>query len=118
MRFFFLVINCGFFMLLMAPSSCERMPTSADNPVEQANTKALEEVPLACAVDADCAAVKADCCGCRQGGKQRAIKKQAVQDWEAKLLVTCADIMCPQVISNDISCQQKPHCEDGHCQLK
>ena len=70
-----------------------------------------------CSSDADCVAVKADCCGCNQGGKAIAILAASKAAYEANQAKTCADTMCPQVMSNDPSCSMLAKCNAGQCTL-
>ena len=64
-----------------------------------------------------CVKVKADCCGCQEGGKNIPINRNYKSYWESKLRKKCKDVMCPMVISNDPSCSQKVSCIDNRCQL-
>lgn len=105
----FMLLGClaaGFFMV--AAKSC-------DSPASDVQAK---DDSLECTSDSDCTDVKEDCCDCRQGGKKRAIAKQARKAVEAELDIKCADIMCAQVISKDKSCQKKSKCISGQCQLQ
>jgi hypothetical protein len=71
-----------------------------------------------CASDADCVAVKADCCGCSAGGTQKALLRSALPEALAQLKKQCGETMCIQMISKDESCKKNPHCEQGICVLK
>ncbi len=99
--------------VLMAAHSCERGKS-----LPRAVNEKADEAMLVCQVDDDCVAVKDNCCGCRQGGKQIAIAKKSEEAWEDQLSKRCGDIFCAQVISNDASCSQKAHCDQGRCVLK
>lgn len=71
-----------------------------------------------CEKDDDCTTIKTDCCGCRQGGAQKAIAKAALDSAEAEQKTRCQGTMCIQAISTDASCSKKSVCESGHCVLK
>lgn len=73
--------------------------------------------PTECKVDADCVAVPDDCCSCNEGGKQRAILKKDQAAYEKDRKKRCTETMCPQVMSQDPSCSQKPFCGAGICEL-
>lgn len=81
-------------------------------------TTAKEHALLNCQNDNDCVAVKEDCCGCRQGGKQKAINKHEANNYMNELNAQCGDMACIQMISNDPSCGADPICLDGKCALK
>lgn len=73
-----------------------------------------------CTSDSDCISVKADCCGCNQGGKAKAINKGKYVIYETSL--QCNDdinnkIFCAQVISGDPSCSAVPKCVSNKCTL-
>ena len=75
------------------------------------------ELPDSCKVSEDCELVSA-CCGCNAGGKQIAIRKDAVAGFEAARPQRCADNMCAQVISTDPSCSAEAVCgQNGRCEV-
>jgi len=50
-----------------------------------------------CKVDSDCALVPADCCGCSNGGKQKAIPAREKAKYERERQARCADTLCAAV---------------------
>jgi hypothetical protein len=106
-----LLLGCA--VLMSSAHSCER----ADNKNPITNAKFVETA-LTCNTDTDCTVVKDDCCGCNQGGKQRAIAINGSQAWLDKLASDCADTFCAQVISRDASCGKKAVCLKSQCQLQ
>lgn len=75
------------------------------------------EVPDSCTTSDDCELVQA-CCGCNAGGKQIAIRKDAVAGFQAARPQRCADNMCAQVISTDPSCSAEAVCgQAGRCEV-
>lgn len=94
---------------LMGAHSCTKTQNAAN--------KALVKNEL-CKNDDDCVTIKADCCGCRNGGTQKAISK-AMLEQETKIQNNrCQGTMCIQAISTDQSCAQNPVCRSGVCQLE
>lgn len=72
-------------------------------------------LPDSCKVSEDCALVQA-CCGCSAGGKQIAIRADAVASFEAGRPARCGGNMCAQVISTDPSCDAEAVCgQSGRC---
>ncbi|MEA2064675.1 MAG: hypothetical protein U9O66_00035, partial [Patescibacteria group bacterium] len=71
-----------------------------------------------CNQNSDCISVKKDCCGCTAGGSAIAINKKFRDKWHKKF--DCGRIMCPAVMSNDLSCFQEPKCAEksGKCLLR
>jgi hypothetical protein len=67
-----------------------------------------------CAIDADCARVAADCCGCAQGGADTAVPAGDVDAHDAMLMCPSAPA-CPGVDVCDPSAA--PHCAGGRCTL-
>ena len=75
------------------------------------------DLPDSCTTSDDCELVQA-CCGCNAGGKQIAIRKDAVAGFEAARPQRCADNMCAQVISTDPSCSAEAGCgQNGRCEV-
>lgn len=99
-------------MLLMAAHSCEKGGGNAAVQAKESNTNS------SCKSDDDCTLIKADCCGCSQGGKQIAIPRAEISARQAKLMAECKGIFCAQVMSPDPSCKLKAQCVDGRCQLR
>ena len=74
-------------------------------------------LPVSCKVSDDCALVEA-CCGCKAGGKQIAIRADAVAGFEASRPQRCGDQMCAQVISTDPSCAAEATCgQNDRCNV-
>ncbi len=67
------------------------------------------DVPRSCSSGDDCALVQA-CCGCNAGGKQIAIRADAVASFDASREQRCAGQMCAQMISTDPSCDAESTC--------
>lgn len=80
------------------------------------NDEAL--LKLSCKEDQDCTIIEADCCGCRQGGSQKAIHKSQVLSAKTDLKARCDSVACMAVISNHKSCKQKSRCKSGSCVLE
>ena len=70
-----------------------------------------------CKVDRDCILVQDDCCPCSQGGKQRAIPKKDQAGYEKDRRKRCEGTACTEVMSQDATCEQKPFCAAGICEL-
>jgi hypothetical protein len=70
-----------------------------------------------CKKDADCVAVVDDCCPCSQGGKKRAIPKKDQPSYEKDRKKRCEGTACTEVMSQDATCEQKPFCAAGICEL-
>jgi len=72
----------------------------------------------ACKVDADCVLVPDDCCGCRAGGKQKALPKKDLAAYERSRQARCTAIMCPALMSLDPTCSARSAvCKEGKCTL-
>jgi hypothetical protein len=72
----------------------------------------------ACKADSDCVLVPTDCCGCNNGGKQKAIPARAKASYERARQARCADTMCAAVVSTDSSCAATTAvCKEGQCSL-
>src|SRR5664279_1020042 len=59
-----------------------------------------------CKTDEDCVVVPDDCCGCEQGGKQRAIARKQRDAYEKDRKKRCANTECIEMMSQDPSCTQ------------
>jgi hypothetical protein len=70
-----------------------------------------------CKKDTDCVAVVDDCCPCSEGGKQRAIPKKDQTGYEKDRRKRCHGTACTEVMSQDATCEQKPFCAAGICEL-
>ena len=70
-----------------------------------------------CQEDTDCVLVTDGCCGCNEGGKQRAIPKKARDGYEKKRQGICKKTMCPQLMSEDQSCEGRAVCKEKTCAL-
>ncbi|HXU81802.1 MAG TPA: hypothetical protein VN914_10425 [Polyangia bacterium] len=70
-----------------------------------------------CHEDADCVLVTDGCCGCNEGGKQRAIPKKARDNYEKKRKSICKQTMCPQLMSEDQTCVGRAVCKEKTCAL-
>jgi hypothetical protein len=68
-----------------------------------------EPPPVSCKVSDECALVDA-CCGCNAGGKQIAIRADAVAGFQGSREQRCAGQMCAQAISTDPSCDAEATC--------
>jgi hypothetical protein len=68
-----------------------------------------------CHEDTDCMLVPEGCCGCNEGGKQRAIPRKARDGYEKKRQVICKKTMCPQLMSEDPSCVGRAVCKEKTC---
>jgi hypothetical protein len=64
-----------------------------------------------CHEDTDCVLVTDGCCGCNEGGKQRAIPRRARDAYEKKRGALCKNTMCPQLMSEDPSCVGRAVCQ-------
>lgn len=96
--------------LLISSKGCEEPKSSADSKIDENVSE--------CTSDADCTTAKADCCGCRQGGKQQAVSLQKAREIEKQFAKQCEDTMCIQMVSNHESCKKTAHCDDGECNLR
>jgi len=68
----------------------------------------------ACIEDADCVRIRADCCGCAEGGEDTAIPASDAEAHDAAL--ACDDApSCPGV--NTCDEDLTPRCMQGHCAL-
>ena len=103
-------------VLLLALVACGgSKPTGA--PPKGAPLDPNAPLPVACKVSEDCALVQA-CCGCSAGGKQIAIRADAVASFEASRESRCAGQMCAQMISTDASCDAEATCgQNGRCNV-
>ena len=81
-----------------------------------ANPKNYLEKP--CNENKDCLKVASGCCGCVNGGIDKAISNNRLEEYHAERKVECKNVLCPKVISNDISCSLNPECIEGTCKLK
>jgi hypothetical protein len=70
-----------------------------------------------CHADTDCVLVTDGCCGCNEGGKQRAVPVKARDAYEKKRKSICKQTMCPQLMSEDQSCVGHAVCKEKTCAL-
>ena len=82
---------------------CGSKTTPPDKPAP------ITEPATDCTTADDCDLVDA-CCGCNAGGKQIAIRKDAVAGFMASREQRCGGVMCAQVISTDPSCDVEAIC--------
>jgi hypothetical protein len=70
-----------------------------------------------CSIDADCAQVPADCCGCARGGADTAVPVDQVTSFGESLMCPAdpGDAACPEVDVCDPALAA--HCEAGRCVL-
>jgi hypothetical protein len=81
------------------------------------STPRMPPPPDSCITDFDCDVVD-DCCRCDSGGRQIAIRKDAVADFMVERDQRCAGAMCPLMTSNDASCNADLKCGSyGRCRL-
>lgn len=74
-------------------------------------------LPVSCKATDECALVEA-CCGCNAGGKQIAIRADAVAGFQGSREQRCGGQMCPQAISGDPSCDAEATCgQNGRCNV-
>lgn len=99
---------------LVLVSSCS---TSRVGELDQ-SAHAKIEADQACVSDQDCALIKDDCCGCTQGGKQRAVSTIQLKTMLDSLNKQCGETMCIQMMSTDASCFKQALCLDGSCVLQ
>jgi hypothetical protein len=92
------------------------LTASADaRPARKGKPPAAE--PAACQKDEDCALVTDGCCGCHEGGKQRAIPVKAREAYEKKRKALCKETACPALMSEDPTCEKRAVCKEGACTL-
>lgn len=48
-----------------------------------------ENLVEGCTTDSDCVFVRADCCGCAEGGQSAAVLRTNAKDWEAEISARC-----------------------------
>lgn len=101
--------------LLALAAACGSSKPAADPKPAPADPDAA--LPTACKASEDCALVQA-CCGCATGGKQIAIRADAVASFEASREQRCGGQMCAQMISHDPSCDAEAVCgQNGRCNV-
>jgi hypothetical protein len=88
----------------------------AGGPAQGKPKKAAPDV-AECHDDTDCVLVSEGCCGCNEGGKQRAVPKKARDGYEKKRQAMCKKTMCPQLMSEDKTCEARAVCKDKMCAL-
>jgi hypothetical protein len=71
-----------------------------------------------CKADAECVLVPDGCCGCNEGGKQRAVPAKARDGYEKKRKALCRQTLCPALMSEDTTCVSgHAVCKAGVCGL-
>lgn len=112
--------------LAASPAGVARAPVKAPPKPESPSTRRREPGEAGeasggaaeCAADADCVAIKADCCGCNQGGRAQAVPKKRQADALRALEKECgAMTMCVQMISTHPSCRSHAACRQHRCVL-
>ena len=102
------------FLIGLALAGCGSSKTA---PTGGGATPITGELPDTCTASEDCELVSA-CCGCNAGGKQIAIRKDAIAGFEAARPERCSGNMCAQVISEDPSCSAEAVCgQTGRCEV-
>ncbi len=73
--------------------------------------------PPQCAIDDDCVAVPADCCGCARGGRDTAVPRAEAESYLGGLgcPLDASEVPCPDVSTCDAAAV--PRCVTGQCQL-
>jgi hypothetical protein len=104
----FLVATLAFGAALLGSSGAE---------AKRGRARAAKAETVDCKKDADCVAVADDCCSCSEGGKQRAIPKKDQAAYEKDRHKRCAGTACTAVMSQDVTCAEKPFCAAGICEL-
>jgi hypothetical protein len=79
--------------------------------------KAKPAAAAECETDSDCVLITDGCCGCNEGGKQKAVPKRDSEKLEKKRKSSCKQTMCTMVISQDASCSARAVCKERTCAL-
>lgn len=79
--------------------------------------KAEKPAAAECQRDEECTLVSDGCCGCNEGGKQRAIPRSARDGYEKRRQAMCRKSVCPAMMSDDATCEQRAVCKEGTCAL-
>jgi hypothetical protein len=69
--------------------------------------------PNGCRLDAECVRTRADCCGCKQGGVDTAVRASDQMAYDASLDCPPAPA-CPGI---DVCTADEPQCVQGRCEL-
>jgi hypothetical protein len=100
-------------LAVMLAAACHNGPPAGGGGSGSASTEPRTD----CAKSEDCALVQA-CCGCNEGGRQIAIRADAVAAFDASRPQRCGHQLCAMHISNDPSCSAEAICGgDGHCKV-
>lgn len=76
----------------------------------------VDDQERVCSADADCTLTPQHCCTCAAGGRQDAVNQARLPGLIGRRAVTCTDYACPQVVSDDPSCDAvRAVCRDGRC---
>jgi hypothetical protein len=108
-----LVIVVCLSLMVINAYACEK-----NNNVDEASVDARISDFSTCSTNEDCLTIKAECCGCKQGGKQKAINKSASQAMLASMEQACTGTICMQMISTDATCSKVAACVEGECVLR
>ncbi len=83
------------------------------------NSRLVKRDEQRCSSDADCVAVKADCCGCTAGGRGTSIAKTKLELYKTRFAEQCSSVACVAVMSSHASCiGVVPACRDGFCAFR
>lgn len=104
-----LVIAAGTFVGVEAGLAGDKKPADRG--------KESRPAPAECQTDSDCVLMTDGCCGCNEGGKQKAVPKNASEKLEKKRKSGCKQSMCTQMISHDASCSARAVCKENRCAL-
>lgn len=112
-------------ILACAPLGCLACPDGSPGYFEEANgclscTCATPPAAApACVSDGDCSRVRADCCGCAQGGEDTAVATADAASFDSALGCT-SNSQCPgQANATEATCEPDflPRCVAGSCEL-
>jgi hypothetical protein len=99
-------------VLVVGVAACLAVGGPAEGKAKKAAPDTAE-----CKTDEDCVLVTDGCCGCHEAGKQRAIPKRARDNYEKKRQSICKKTMCPQLMSEDATCESRAVCKEKVCAL-
>jgi len=118
----------AFLIFMSGSQSCKKLTNERNiNHVPENNTDAKSESSddvfgskHSCDFDDDCITINADCCGCGQGGEQKAVHKKEAPEIMLDMGLVCADTQCTQMMSTKESCKKKAHCDKKtkRCRLR
>jgi hypothetical protein len=103
--------------LVLAACGSSKTAPATGSAAPPSGEAATGEAAKTCTTSEDCALVSA-CCGCTAGGRQIAIRKDAVAAFDASREQRCGGQMCTQVMSTDPSCTAEAICgAQGTCEV-